>query len=467
MSLFVRDATELDALNISLPDMQQAKYNLSSGLNHLDIPAFYLDFLREELDYKQFMKDYSEGAGTRILVESLKSYEKLVSGLPFPVQDNKYADHLAVTAGASMAIVHLIEYLAVHCSSYRFLFLGFNYFLFFQLMNKYELPYTLLTSAEGRNYHNAPTVDEIKREILQNNGPIAVFLSMPCNPSGENYSIKEVEEIIALLKAIPGSLLIIDKCQQDELHLDSYVNVGHLIAKAKFEDQAIVINSFSKTRSIPGIRLGYITGNESIIRYIILNIKYSYYCHSQLFIFPIIADLLIRLLFICEYYGLEADRLYVPFNKAVARHSGISLYTRYLRGILTKVRKSYADYAKPITQNYKIIQENYVYSINQLEALSAGYTKLSGGFNFSIQFKGLEARNQLNHCAEIVQSIGLLLMPECYFNGSVIRDSTGPFSFRITLAYPQAKFQKMIELLKDYLLNSLSDNSKQCNEVHV
>lgn len=101
-----------------------------------------------------------------------------------------------------------------------------------------------------------------KDYICENGG---VIFPNPNAPTGELLSLDAVEEII---KANPDVIVIVD---------EAYIDFGGKSALPlihKYEN-LIVTQTFSKSRSLAGSRIGYAFGNEKLIKYV-NDVKYSF-----------------------------------------------------------------------------------------------------------------------------------------------------------------------------------------------
>ncbi|GAX59573.1 histidinol-phosphate/aromatic aminotransferase and cobyric acid decarboxylase [Candidatus Scalindua japonica] len=86
-----------------------------------------------------------------------------------------------------------------------------------------------------------------------------VFLCNPNNPTGQ---LTRKEDIIELVNDNPNRLIVIDEAFMDFVEDDGKYSV---IKNAPLMDNLIVVRSLTKFYGFPGLRLGYLVANESIV----------------------------------------------------------------------------------------------------------------------------------------------------------------------------------------------------------
>lgn len=118
----------------------------------------------------------------------------------------------------------------------------------------YRIPYE--TKALDENFRIRP-----EDYMVQNGG---IIFPNPNAPTGVFESLDMIEEII---KANPNSVVIID---------EAYVDFGgeSCIPLTKKYDNLLVVQTFSKSRSMAGMRIGFAIGNEKLIGFM-NDVKFS------------------------------------------------------------------------------------------------------------------------------------------------------------------------------------------------
>lgn len=107
-----------------------------------------------------------------------------------------------------------------------------------------------------------------KEDYYRENG--GVIFPNPNAPTGVLLELSEIEDII---KHNPDVICIVD---------EAYIDFGGVSALPLIEkyDNLLVVQTFSKSRSMAGSRIGYVFGNERLIKYL-NDVKYSFNSYTM------------------------------------------------------------------------------------------------------------------------------------------------------------------------------------------
>ncbi|WP_303904734.1 pyridoxal phosphate-dependent aminotransferase [Thiohalomonas denitrificans] len=194
---------------------------------------------------------YAMDAGLPELVAELVSYYSERYGRPLK------GDNFLVTTGATEALYLALS--ATAAPGREFLIPEPTFPLYAPLvrMNGGEVK-TIHTSAD-RGYQLDP------QEVIDAIGmsTYAIVLNSPNNPTGVVYPGETVEAIVQ--EAAYRGVKVISDEVYDHLVLDD-MEYPSVIRCAADIDQTMVVSSFSKTFSMPGMRIGWIIASEAAIK---------------------------------------------------------------------------------------------------------------------------------------------------------------------------------------------------------
>jgi histidinol-phosphate aminotransferase len=124
----------------------------------------------------------------------------------------------------------------------------------------FRIPYTRKPLDE--NFHI------VKEDYFGENG--GVIFPNPNAPTGVELAGEDVEEIV---RKNPDVIVIVD---------EAYVDFGAKSALPLIEkyDNLLVVQTFSKSRSMAGMRIGFACGNERLIKYL-NDVKYSFNSYTM------------------------------------------------------------------------------------------------------------------------------------------------------------------------------------------
>ena len=113
--------------------------------------------------------------------------------------------------------------------------------------------------------------DDVSEKITKNTK--AIMLNSPSNPTG---AVMEKEDIKAIADlSIDNDFLIIS----DEIYEKIIYDKKHY-SPAKYSDNVITLNGFSKTYAMTGLRIGYLTANEEYTEELLKIHQYNIACAS-------------------------------------------------------------------------------------------------------------------------------------------------------------------------------------------
>ena len=98
-----------------------------------------------------------------------------------------------------------------------------------------------------------------------------IILNSPSNPTGVCFSESEIKAV-AELAAEKGICLVSDEIYSKFVYDEPYVSA------AKFNENAIVIDGFSKTYAMTGLRLGFIHGPHKMVETMLKIQQYTFVC---------------------------------------------------------------------------------------------------------------------------------------------------------------------------------------------
>ena len=98
-----------------------------------------------------------------------------------------------------------------------------------------------------------------------------IILNGPSNPTGVCYSAAEVKAV-AELAAEKGICLVSDEIYSQFVYDEPYVSA------AKFNENAIVIDGFSKTYAMTGLRMGFIHGPQKLMETMLKIQQFTFVC---------------------------------------------------------------------------------------------------------------------------------------------------------------------------------------------
>jgi aspartate/methionine/tyrosine aminotransferase len=236
---------------------------MSSGVNHLKAPSVLLEIAARELTERRLIENYTAPGGAPALLAAIafETHER-VGGQA--VRGAVGLANIAVTVGATGALAAAFRYMAEVAGSRKALVLGLNYSYFSAICDECGIVYRTACSAEAGRI--LPSLAEAAACVARER-PDIVVLTQPTNPSGEAYEAGELTRLVALVEEA-GAWLIFDEVP--DLAWPDEPDPPHPLTgdTPGFPERLVWINSFSKSRSLAGLRAGWIVANESVTAFV-------------------------------------------------------------------------------------------------------------------------------------------------------------------------------------------------------
>lgn len=429
-------------------------FMLSGGANLFPVSPVWKKLLDLEISSDLAYGWYTSQEGFPTLQRAVSMWENYAASRgKFPEQ-KPLGSHVCMTLGASQAVAAVFDYWASVGGSRRVMLVGLNYPLFERLAHHYGFTVHEMID-EGGGDRTLPLVDQIACS-LQAGEPTLVVLVVPNNPSGETYDLGSISQILRAVIA-SESLVLFDQVGQMPVAQDRWLNLGDLIVQEGAQDNAVVVNSFSKSDGVPGFRLGYLLGPEKVAQH---SAQYQLLSAMNPPTVPLLApffSLLSRCVYTGERLGwtMHAEREHIL---SFARHmlevtTAISPPT-FLEEMNRRLSEKgfECDFNQYVSHQEKIgraIKENHAYVLDRLEKYVSRATPLQGGFNFLVKLEPFAGKDEDEVCRQLFDETSVAILTESCFRVSPRRLSN--FWVRMSLSAPTDRFEMAVDRLTKFL----------------
>jgi aspartate/methionine/tyrosine aminotransferase len=435
---------------------------LSGGANYIPAPKVWKDLIRLEIDQDFTYGWYTYSEGFPTLQRAVSMFENYAaSNGRFP-DDAPLGRRVCLTFGASQAAAAVFDYIAASTRDDppSVLLPGFNYSLFDRLARHHRFRIVELLGNGDRNHAGSPILpsseaiaDRIERERIS-----LLVLTLPNNPSGELYSDEDIA-LILTTAAHRKTVVLIDEVGRMPLAQPWRTTAGQIVCKTGTQDNTVFINSFSKSDGVPGFRIGYLSGPQSVIAHAGTYQSVFAMNPSTFPVLPVFFTLLARTVHLGIASGwispqpgareeiLSFARHMFAVTTAIPRQSLLAAMEEHLSP--SGFDRDYGSYLAHQLEVDRIIECNRTYLFASLGEYISRATSMAQGFNMLIELTGLEGLDELAVCEELLHRAGVGVLTESCFRSSVRRRPS--FWIRISLAYPADAFRRGVDRLADYM----------------
>lgn len=409
---------------------------ISSGTNLLSPPTVITNSIKDIGDKGEKINYYSSPLGQDTLRESIKLFERVLSDFNMP---ESY--RCVVTSGAADGLRIVFDFLKKRGLD-KVLTLGPQYSIVYQSINLAGLSFIESSGCEEKFLPNPKSINSIINTRIID----IIFLTQPNNPTGEMYSEKEFKEIVALCKK-NDIFLVYEKLgsdiQIDKYNFNNYY--GKILSQENFWNNTIIIDSFSKRRSISGLRLGYILGDKDLESFANL-IRFGD-CPPLIGNDGVCMDLIVSsIIHLREKYVCSVDEALGIMQRKVDLAKFKDFITK--PSLIQIIEKHYEE----IEFLYKTINNNLTEFQNKLNNYIEGITSMDGGSNCLVAFKNKGLTEKENALFLYEQGRIISYPLGCFFTDqSISKNISDKFWFRLSTAIYPEQFKEIIVRLKKTL----------------
>ena len=176
------------------------------------------------------------------------------------IADFYHVDREKVFVGVGSDDVLSMAFLTYFNSDVPILFPNITYSFYDVWANLYRIPFKQIPLMEDFSVR--------KEDYFVPNG--GIVLANPNAPTGANLPLKDIEEIVEKNRDV---VVIID---------EAYADFGGESALPLIDkyDNLLVVQTFSKSRSLAGLRIGFAMGSKKLIKYL-LDVKFSFNSYTM------------------------------------------------------------------------------------------------------------------------------------------------------------------------------------------
>jgi diaminopimelate decarboxylase len=413
---------------------------ISSGTNNLDPPPSLRALMEQELATGDVMKTYTGPYGSDEIAVAALAFEEAFAG-DVVLQ----RDRCAVTIGAAQGWAAALRFLGQRGYD-QCVIAGPQYPLVHDMLRRRRFDVTEVLGPFAAGY--LPSGEQVA-DALRSMPRSVLFLTIPNNPTGTAPTEGWLSTVFEAVRDT-GSHVLIDRSSED-LPLQPWVRVppSTRLASALLPDTAYtIVNSTSKSRSVPGLRLGYLLGSAAMAR-AVADFNYSeYLALPRAGTTFVAADMVLRAL-----WWREAQHGNAPADAAqrvrdsVCRHDGPGLT---LEDVEAFAALRFA-YERDCEQRLTMIREAQQQFASELGDAWVGATPHHNGFNVVAEIATRESGQTF--ATGLFRATGLRLLPtECFtFDARPVSTPGGGLGFRLSSADNPSRLRGAARALAGYI----------------
>lgn len=231
----------------------------------------------------------------------------------------------------------------------------------------------------------------------------------------------------------------------------TYPYIESVITENEMWDSAAIVNSFSKTDSTAGFRIGYIYGTQKLIE-VVSEIQANSIMNPPTFpVFSIIITCMYRCMFLNrqKQSNVYREQLIRNLFRNVFFITGAIIpeqMKNYASRIFENYKFYYTSYVNEQLKNQECIFYNYKNTIKILSKYIDYYSELEGGFNFCVWFNRPFRLSELDLVKLLIDETGVAILTESAF--TLYPTKHGSYFVRFSTACDKKLYWKALLRMK-------------------
>lgn len=428
-------------------------FMLSAGTNLLPASDVWRDLAAKDYSTELAYGWYTDQRGFPLLQRTIAWHENARALGRLPKGEYPLGKDVAVTFGGSQAVAAVTAFAQQRRPGRPVLLTGLNYSLFERQAQASRMP---VIECLGDNHASrlTPSAGKLANAVRRER-PALLVMTVPGNPSGEIIDENDMVQIFSAAKE-SDAIILLDTVGQMTCEYASHIPSRAAI-KAGVCSQLAIVNSMSKTESVPGCRFGYVIGSKTIIDHVAAYQLTDTMNPMTLPVYPVIFSLCARTLMSIGHENKDNVAQALSFMRRLFRITTAIPPQKAVDAADTIFSPAWFEVAfESYVRHHRYVQEtivqNEAYLHKRLGRHISAVSQRQAGLNFLVQFAPLAGWDEEYFTQSLLEQTGVAVLTEACFRRE-FRDRPN-FWIRISLASPVGHFQSAVDRLDQWLEHS-------------
>ena len=423
-------------------------FMISSGTNQFSMPDIWKCSICKEVESDFLYKWYTSSEGFQCITSAVKVYEDYISS-DMNYRFIKSNRKVCMTSGGSGAAAYVFDFLANKYRDCTVVSVGMNYSLYERLSHNHS--FTFIELCSEQDPYRIPEPECFNS--LKSDTKLVFVFSLPNNPTGESYDSESFSKIISTIKELNG-FVIMDSVCDIVISQTPLPFLRKIITKHDYWDSCAIVNSFSKSDAVAGIRIGYVYGTEEIINFCSRLNATSIMNPPTFPAFAVVLTCMFRCIFIDQNNNnssMGAERIISIYRKLFYITSAVVPLKMklYADMVFDNAEAVYGTYVSQMLNNENVMKQNITHTINTFQPYISHASKIDHGFNFCVWFSNKLNMDEMSLVRALIANTGVAILTESSF--TLRRADQKNYFIRFSAACDEKQYISALRRMKNYM----------------